>query len=162
MNTLGDIKKDFIRYYEDVASKRGLPTLFGRIMGVFFLEGRELTQKEVSDLTGYSVSSASRTLDQMMRMGLVQRHKDPSIGSYVYRMSIDYLDLAAHGLMAWIRQAEESMQNLRAVRQKMSSIKIMEGEEEEFERVHNMMRDIEEKAATMINIVKKDVAELKK
>jgi DNA-binding transcriptional regulator GbsR (MarR family) len=162
MNTLEDIKKDFIRYYEDVASKRGLPTLFGRIMGVFFLEGRELTQKEVSDLTGYSVSSTSRTLDQMMRMGLVQRHKDPSLGSYVYSMSVDYMDLAAHGLMAWIRQAEESMQSLRAIRQKMSSIEIVEGKKEEFERVHNMMRDIEEKAVTIINIVKKDVAELKK
>ena len=162
MNTLEDIKKDFVRYYEDVASRRGLPTLFGRTMGVFFLEGRELTQKEVSDLTGYSVSSASRTLDQMMRMGLVQRHKDPTQGSYVYRMSVNYLDLAAHGLMAWIHQAEESIQSLSSIREKMSSTEIEEEEKEEFERVHNMMRDIEEKALTIIKIVKRGVEELKK
>ncbi|MFB0558870.1 MAG: MarR family transcriptional regulator [Candidatus Bathyarchaeia archaeon] len=160
MSALEDVKAEFIRYYEDVSNKRGLPTLFGRIMGVFFLEGRELTQKEISDLTGYSISSVSRTLDQMVRMGLVQRHKDPSIGSFAYRMSINYLDLAVHGLGTWIRQAEESLQNLRNIRQKMSSIKIEEGEEAEFDRIYRMLRDIEEKGEIIIKIIKRDIEEL--
>lgn len=160
MVSLEDVKAEFIRYYEDVTNKRGLPTLFGRIMGVFFLESRKLTQREISDLIGYSISSVSRTLDQMVRMGLVQRHKDPSIGSYAYRMSINYLDLAVHGLGTWIRQAEESLQNLRNIRQRMSSIKIEEGEEAEFDRIYSMLSDIDEKGEIIIKIIKKDIEEM--
>ncbi|MFX0153435.1 MAG: hypothetical protein ACFE9Q_02810 [Candidatus Hodarchaeota archaeon] len=47
-------------------------------MATFFLEGRELNQKELSDLTGYSVLSISRAVDQMAKMGILQKHKNPS------------------------------------------------------------------------------------
>ncbi|MFQ6126881.1 MAG: hypothetical protein ACE5R6_20065 [Candidatus Heimdallarchaeota archaeon] len=82
-------------------------------MTIFFLEGWELIQKEVSDLTGCSVSSVSRLLDQMGQMCLVQRYKDPSLGHYVYCIPIDYHNLTINGLEAWIKQAEESIEEIK-------------------------------------------------
>lgn len=162
MISLQEIKTEFLRIYERIASKRGLPTLFGRIMAVFFLEGRELSQKEVSDLTGYSISSVSRLLDQMGRMGLVQRYKDPTLGRFVYHMPIDYHNLTISGLEAWIRQAEESIEEIKNLRQKVDIFKSQKGEEADINHLHAMLKSIEEKSQSVLNIIKKDIKELKR
>jgi len=78
MKSLQEIKAEFVQIYEDMLRAKGLPTIFGRIMATLLLEGRELSHKEISNLTGYSISSVSRTLDQMVRMGIVHKHKDVS------------------------------------------------------------------------------------
>ena len=98
----------------------------------------------------------------MIRMGLVQRHKDPSIGSFVYLMNIDYRDLAIHGLLTWVRQAEESRENLRNIRQKMGSLEIEEAEKEEANRIYNMLKDIEEKSEIILDVIKRYIAELRR
>jgi len=162
MSSLQEIKTECIRIYEGIASRRGLPTLLGRIMAVFFLEGRELSQKEVSDLTEYSVSSVSRTLDQMFRMGIVHRHKDPSLGHFVYHMNIDYRDLAIGGLETWIRQAEASKEEIKNLRRKVNALKLKGGEEAETNRLHAMLKDMEEKLESVLDIIKKDIRELER
>ncbi len=162
MSSLQAIKTEFIRIYEDVAGRRGLPTILGRIMAVFFLEGPELSQKEVSGLTGYSVSSVSRTLDQMVRMGLVHRHRDPGHRHFVYHMDADYYDLAVSGLEAWIGQAEATRQQLEYLRQKVNILKPKGQEQAEANRFRTMLSNMEEKLGSLLHVVAKDVEELKK
>jgi len=161
MSSLQEIKTEFIRIYEGIAIRRGFPALLGRIMAVFFLEGRELSQKEVSDLTGYSVSSVSRTLDQMLRMGIVHKHKDPSLNRFVYHMNIDFRDLAISGLETWIRHAEASKEEIKNLRLKVSILKSKEKEDAEINRLHTMLKDIEEKIESVLRLIKKDIEELK-
>lgn len=162
MSSLEEVRTEFIRIYENVAFKRGLPTILGRIMAVFFLEGRELSQKEVSDLTGYSISSVSRTLDQMVRMGLIHKHKDPSHRHFVYHMNIDYHDLAISGLDTWIRQAEASQEEMRNLRMRIEALKLKGEEATEAKRLRSMLKNIEEKVESLLNIIKNNVEELKR
>jgi DNA-binding transcriptional regulator GbsR (MarR family) len=148
--------------YEDVAGRRGLPAILGRVMAVFFLEGRGLSQKEVSDLTGYSVSSVSRTLDQMVRMGLIHRHRDPSHRHFVYHMDIDYYDLAISGLEAWIGQAEATREQLKSLRQKVSVFELKGEDKAEANRFHALLKNMGEKLDSLLHVIAKDVEELKR
>jgi len=157
MSSLQEVKTEFIHIYEGIANRRGLSTLLGRIMAVFFLEGRELSQKEVSDLTGYSVSSVSRTLDQMYRMGIVHKHKDPALNSFVYHMNIDFRDLAIGSLEVWVRQAEESKEEIKNLRQKVNALKSKGEENAEIIRLYTMLKDIEEKMESLLDMIKRNI-----
>ncbi len=160
MSSLQEVKREFIQIYENIASKRGLPTLLGRIMAVFFFEGRALSQKEVADLTGYSISSVSRTLDQMLRMGIVHKHKDPSIKRFVYHMNIDFRALAISGLETWVRQAEASKEEIKRLRLKVRALKL-KGEEAEINRLYALLKDIEEKMESVLSVIKEDIEKLR-
>jgi len=162
MSSLQEVNTEFIQIYEGVASKRGLPTLFGRIMAIFLLEERELSQKDVSDLSGYSVSSVSRTLDQMVRMGLVHKHKDASLRQFVYHMNVDYYDLAISGLETWMRQAEISINEMGSLRRKIEALRLAGEEKIEADCLHETLKDIEEKTGSILGIIKKDVEELRR
>lgn len=162
MSSIREIKTEFIRIYEDVAARRGLPAILGRVMAVFFLEGRGLSQKEVSDLTGYSVSSVSRTLDQMVRMGLVHRHRDPSHRRFVYHMDIDYYDLAISGLEAWIGQAQATKEQLESLRQRVSVFELEGEDQAEANRLHALLKNMGEKLDSLLHVIAKDVEELKR
>ena len=76
MNSIQEIRAGFIRIYEDIVRAKGLPTIMGRILAVLLLEGRELDHKEISSLTGYSMASVNRTLNQLVNFGMVHKHKD--------------------------------------------------------------------------------------
>jgi len=131
-------------------------------MAIFFLEGRDLSQKEISELTGYSISSVNRILQQMILMGLVRKYRDPSLGRFVYHMSIDYLDLAIGGLEAWLKQAEASKEEIRKLRLKVESLGEKEKERAEIQHLHSMLKDIEEKMESLFEVIRKDIEELKR
>ena len=103
MKSLQEIKAEFVQIYEDMLRAKGLPTIFGRIMATLLLEGRELSHKELSNLTGYSISSVSRTLDQMVRMGIVHKHKDAALKHFVFHVSGDFPEMIASGMETYAR-----------------------------------------------------------
>ena len=162
MSSIEEIKTEFIQIYENVAIKRGLPAILGRIMAVFFMEGRELSQKEVSDLTGYSVTSVSRTLEQMVRMGLVHKHKGSSHRGFVYHMNIDYHDLAIGGLSTWMNQAKASIGEMRSLRLRIENLEPQDRDSEEAERIGEMLKNIEEKTQSLLSIIGNAIEELKR
>jgi DNA-binding transcriptional regulator GbsR (MarR family) len=161
MGSLKDIKADFIRIYEGIAIRRGQSAILGRIMGAFFTEGRELSQKELSVLTGYSVSSVSRALDHMLALGIVQEHKDLSREYSVYNMSVDFLYLVIAGLDAFIRQAEASQKEIEALRKKMEATSFSKDEKAEANTLHARFRKLEEGMMLFAEISKKNIDELK-
>jgi len=162
MSSLQALKTEFIRVYEGVASRRGLPTIFGRIMAVFFLEERELNQKELADLTSYSVSSVSRALDQMVRMGLVHKHKSPSGDYSVYHMSVDLGDLALSGLRAWVEQAEMNRRELEGLRKKLESARIRKGEMAEASHLDGMLKRFDEKFQLVLRVMREGIERLER
>jgi len=162
MNSLREVKTEFMRIYEGIASRRGLPAIIGRIMAAFFIEERELNQRELSDITGYSLSSVSRALDQMVRMGLVTKYKEPSRECFVYRMKTDFSDLAIGGLEAWIRQAEIGKSEIENLRRKIENLTFRKEEETKAKRLYNMLKEIEKKMDLLIEVIREDVVELRK
>lgn len=161
MGTLKDIKAEFMRIYEGIAIRRGQSAILGRTMGAFFTEGRELSQKELSALTGYSVSSISRTLDQMAVLGIAQEYKNPSREYSVYSMSVDFIYLVIAGLEAFIRSAEVSQKEVEALRKKMETMSFAKDEKAEANVLHARLKKLEEGMALFAEISMKNINEMK-
>ncbi len=160
MSSFKEIKAEFIRIYEDIARMRGLPTVLGRIMAVFFLEGRELSHKEISNLTGYSISSVSRTLDQMVQMGIVHKHKDASLKHFVYHMNVDVRELIVNGLERWISASESRREDIKTLARKLSVLKSGEAEQNEIHRLQAVLKGLDETIGTIQEVTKKVMKEL--
>ena len=161
MSSLKEIKAEFIRIYEDIVRAKGLPTILGRIMAVFLLEGRELSHKEISDLTGYSISSVSRTLDQMVRMGIVHKHKDVSLKRFVYHVNIDFRELFVNVLERLIKQFEASREEIKNLTRKVSALKSKGEEQAEIDRLQAMLKNFEEIIESALKNTKIIMKELK-
>lgn len=61
--------------FEALFKVRGMGDLHGRVFGAILLSVKEMTQDEISDFTGYSVPAVSSALDELVRVGLVNKHK---------------------------------------------------------------------------------------
>jgi len=161
MGPLREVKAEFMRIYEGIAIRRGASAILGRIMAAFFMEGRELSQKELSSLTGYSVSSVSRTLNQMIALGIVQEHKDTSREYSVYRMSVDFVYIIIAGLDAFVRQAEMSKKEIAALRRRMEDLSFGREEKAEANVLHARLKKIEDGMALFAEVVSGAIGELR-
>ncbi|MBD3226996.1 MAG: MarR family transcriptional regulator [Candidatus Lokiarchaeota archaeon] len=155
MNSLEDIKTEFIHIYERIAERRGLPGIVGRIMGVLFLEKNAMNQKKLSELTGYSISSISRALDQMIRLGIIEKRKHKSNEYYIYEMKSSFIDLAIMGLKRWIQQAEISKSEISKLEDKIYLKTIKSNNLNEAENLKNALN-------TFVNEINKFTEELEK
>lgn len=158
--SLEEIKTEFVRIYEDLVRTKGLPPIYGRIMATFLLEGPELSHKEISNLTGYSISSVSRTLDQMVRMGIVRKHKHVSLKYFVYRVNIDLGALAISAFKTQIGSYEGYLKEIENLTLKASTIKSKGKEQAGINRLQAMLKDFSKTMKHILESMKKVVAEL--
>ena len=161
MSSLQEIKAEFIRIYEDMVRAKGQPAIFGRVMAVLLLEGRELSHKEISDLTGYSISSVSRTLDQMGRMGIVHKHKDVSLKHFVFHVSVDFPEMLANSLETLIGVYGQKTEELKDLTQKVSALKSKGKEKAEIDRLQSTLRKFEKTLEFVEGILKTSIKELR-
>ena len=161
MSSLQEIKAEFIRIYEDMLRAKGLPTIFGRIMAVLLLEGRELSHKEISNLTGYSISSVSRTLDQMVRMGTVHKHKDASLKHFVFHVSVDFPEMLANGAETMVRVYEAQREKMKNLTRELSAMKSKGKEQDEINRLQATLEKIEKTIEFVEGITKNTIKELR-
>jgi len=161
MSSLQEIKAEFVRIYEDMVRAKGQPAIFGRVMAVLLLEGRELSHKEISDLTGYSVSSVSRTLDQMGRMGIVHKHKDVSLKHFVFHVRVDFSEMLANSLETMIGVYEQKREEMKDLTQKVSALKSKGKEKAEIDRLQSTLRKFEKTMEFVEGILKTSIKELR-
>ena len=159
MNSLEEIKADFVRIYEDMVRAKGLPTIFGRIMATLLLEGRELSHKEISNLTGYSISSVSRTLDQMIRMGIVHKHKDASLKHFVFHACADFPEMIASGMETVLRVYEAQREEMKKLTRKVRSMK--SDENAEINRLLATLENVEKTIEFAERVMKSTIEELR-
>jgi DNA-binding transcriptional regulator GbsR (MarR family) len=139
MNSLQEIRAGFIRIYEDIVRAKGLPAIMGRILAVLFLEGRELSHKEVSSLTGYSMASVNRTLNQLVNMGMVHKHKDPLKKHFVFHTSIDFPELFADSLEKMMQVYRTQRNEINELTQKLDSLQSKGNEQAEIKHVRTVL-----------------------
>ena len=154
MSSLKEIRTEFIHLYESIFTRRGLPPIMGRIVAVFLLEERELTQQEISELVGYSVSSVNRALDDMISRGILSKRKDArSLRQFVYRMNLDMREMAGGILKVVIESTTTSIEELRSLLNRMVTLKPKKAENDEFLRIKTILRKNEEYLASLIQIL---------
>jgi len=161
MNSLEEIKAEFVRIYEDILRARGLPTIFGRIMATLLLEERELSHKEISNLTGYSISSVSRTLDQMIRMGIVRKHKDASLKHFVFHVIVDFPEMIASGMETMLRVYEAQREELKNLTPKLSALKSKGKQQAEINRLQVTLEKVAKTIEVAEGIMKNSIKELR-
>lgn len=160
MNSINQFKREFLRIYEQIAQRRGLSPILGRIMGVFFLEENELNQKELSEKTDYSISSISRALEQMIRLGIVTKHKHTSREYFVYDMSESFFDLALRGIKRWTEQAEQNRKQINALLRKVEDSTFSPEENGESQQLKAILKSLTEDIKLFINAMGKAIQQL--
>jgi DNA-binding transcriptional regulator GbsR (MarR family) len=160
MTSIQEIKAKFVQIYEDMLRAKGLPTIFGRIMATLLLEGHELSHKEISNLTGYSISSVSRTLDQMVRMGIVHKHKDASLKHFVFHVSVDFPEMTASGMETILRVYGTQREEIEKLMEKVKSLKSKE-KKVEINRLHATLENAAKTIEFAERIIENTIRELR-
>ncbi|WP_424359276.1 GbsR/MarR family transcriptional regulator [Methanocella sp. MCL-LM] len=75
--------------FEALFKARGMGDLHGRVFGAILLSVNEMTQDDIGLFTGYSVPAVSSALDELVRVGLVNRHKRQDSRKYYYSSKAD-------------------------------------------------------------------------
>jgi len=161
MSSLEEFKAEFTQIYEDMLRAKGLPTIFGRIMAILLLEKHELSHKEISNLTGYSISSVSRTLDQMVKMGIVHKHKDASLKHFVFHVSVNFPEMIASSMETMLRVYKAQREEMKNLTQKVRSLKSKEKDKTEINRLQATLEKILETIEFVEDIMKKTIKELR-
>ena len=161
MNSLQEIRAGFIRIYEDIIRAKGLPAIMGRIMAVLLLEGRELNHKEISSLTGYSMASVNRTLNQLASMGMVHKHKDPLRKHFVFHASVDFSELFAGSLEKMMRVYGTQRDEVNELTQKLDSLESKGNEQAEIKRVRDVLNKFDRVLEVAMEVLENMLKELR-
>jgi len=161
MDSLEEIKTEFIQIYEDMLRAKGLPTIFGRIMATLLLETRNLSHKEISNLTGYSISSVSRTLEQMVRMGIVHKHKDASLKHFVFHVSVDFPEMTASSMETMLRVYKAQRDKIKDLTQKVRPLKSRKKDKAEISHLQATLEKIAKTIEFAEGIIENAIKELR-
>ena len=161
MNSLQDIRAGFIRIYEDIMRAKGLPTIMGRIMAVLLLEDRELNHKEISSLTGYSMASTNRTLNQLVSMRMVHKHKDALRKHFVFHANVDFPELFADSIEKMVRVYETQRDEINNLIQKLNSLESEGKEQAEINRLRPMLKKFERVLEVAMEVLENMMKELR-
>jgi len=161
MNSLQEIRAGFIRIYEDIIRAKGLPAIMGRIMAVLLLEGRELNHKEISSLTGYSMASVNRTLNQLASMGMVHKHKDPLRKYFVFHASVDFPELFADSIEKMMRVYGTQRDEVNELTQKLNSLDAKGNEQAEIKRVRDVLNKFDRVLEVAMEVLENMLKELR-
>ena len=155
MDSLQEIRAEFIRVYEDIMRAKGLPTIMGRILAVLLLEERELNHKELSNLTGYSMASVNRTLNQLVSMGVVHKHKDAVQKYYVFHVNIDFPEMFAKSIEKMLKTYETQRDEINNLTQKLTEIESKGKEQAEAKRLRAILRKFNEMLEGTMEVLEK-------
>lgn len=75
--------------FEALFKARGMGDVHGRVFGALILSPRALTQDEIGTYTGYSVPAVSAALDDLDRLGFVQRSRRQNSRKNFYSSKLD-------------------------------------------------------------------------
>jgi DNA-binding transcriptional regulator GbsR (MarR family) len=161
MNAIQDIRDGFARVYEDIMRAKGLPTIMGRIMAILLIEGRELDHKEISELTGYSMASVNRTLNQLVTFGMVHKHKDTVKKHFVFHVNIDFPELFAGSLEKIVKVYGTQRDELNNLLQKLAALESSEKEQDEVNRLHFTLEKFEKILGITMGVLENTIKELR-
>ena len=133
----------------------------GRIMAVLLLEGRELNHKEISSLTGYSMASVNRTLNQLVSLGMVHKHKDPLSKHFVFHASIDFSELFAGSLEKMLKVYGTQRDEVNGLTQKLDSVESKGNAQAEIKRVRDVLNKFDRVLEVAMEVLENMLKELR-
>ena len=130
-------------------------------MAVILLEGRELNHKEISNLTGYSMASVNRTLNQLVTMGIIHKHKDPQQKYYVFHISVDYPQIFADSIEKFINIYETQRKEISSLTQKLTELESEGKNQTEIKRLQIVMKNFDMLLEATMKVLERITKELR-
>ena len=88
------IEKEFVDFYINVGKSWGLDTLSSKLIGILYLEPKEICIEKLAEKTGYSLASISNKMRFIESFGVIKRIKKPGSKKVFYYMEKDAIKLA--------------------------------------------------------------------
>lgn len=85
-------KEEFIDLVCETNKLKGLDELSSRIIGILFIEPKEVSLDELSKRTGYSLSSVSTAMKLLVRSDFIKRVKKPKSKKIYFYMEKELLE----------------------------------------------------------------------
>jgi len=133
----------------------------GRVLAILLLEGRELDHKEISSLTGYSMASVNRTLNQLVSFGMLHKHKDPLKKHFVFHTSVDFSELFADSLEKMLRVYETQRDEVNELTQKLNSLDAKGNKQAEIKRVRDVLNKFDRVLEVAVEVLENMLKELR-
>jgi DNA-binding transcriptional regulator GbsR (MarR family) len=125
---LGEIEKDIVEFLVNsplfVGQSEYMPTIKS-----YFITRRDLTQKDMKDLTGYSTGVISQALRELVEIGFIEKANVSKMGKITYSMSsivTSFLNFYLDGFKqydAWKEELEEIMADLEKKKEKLKELR---------------------------------------
>ncbi len=131
------------------------------IMAVLLLEGRELDHKEISSLTGYSMASVNRTLNQLVNFGMVHKHKDAVKKHYVFHVNIDFPGIFADTLEKLVKVYGTQVNELNTLLQKVATLESDKTEQDEIDQLRRTLTNFKSILESTMHVLDKTINELR-
>jgi len=154
-------KEQFIELLAELQRDKGLDELTSRVIGILFIEPREVALEELSERTGYCLSAVCTSMKMLVRTGIIRRVKKPGSRKVYFFLEKDILAIfrqsmkTMEGSMSLLKtrlpqiiekyrteKSESSRNELRVVEEYYTDVVAMEGL---FKKIQEMFDDIYKK-----------------
>jgi len=90
---MATFEEEFISFAEEVFKSFGLDCLSSKLIGIIYLEPKEISMENLSKQTGYSLASISNKMKLLEGIGIVQRVKKPGTKRVFYFMDKSIINI---------------------------------------------------------------------
>lgn len=133
-----DYEKELIEFYKDVGKVRGQNPKFSTMLGYMMIHG-SLTQKQLKELTGFSLATVSNTLNAMILMKLATKRRIK--GTNAFKYIVDLSQIAVRSTSNKIEEFEKQVKfyKMMVSKLKQKEYRDKEGQSMLLERLSQML-----------------------
>jgi len=160
MRRIEELEGEFLSLWEDMAEARGFDRALGRIICILLLEARSLSQREISEATGYSVPTVSKALNTLTSLGSVRKARKPRARTTLYYVEMHPLEMLSGAVAKWMLIAEIMGRRVAEIQRKMEEVR-----GEDVERAQRLARRLTELASSlprMLEVMERAMNELRR
>lgn len=140
---LSEVKEKLTVLWERLAQARGFDLLLGRVLAHLYISEKPLSQKELSEITNFSVPAISRTLDQLVALGGVKKFKKKGERTYYYSALATPQQMVVAGLSKWVEDQQTMRRELWMLKAKLDSAALTKEEKKEASKLVATINDFE-------------------
>lgn len=142
-----NIEKEFVNFYVQVGKTWGLDNLSSKLIGILYLEPKEISIEDLAKRTGYSLASISNKMRYLENFGVLQRIKKPGSKKVFYYMEKDCIKLTQmHFEKIYSTEILPAKELMPRLLDKFKKEKLNKKEREKYEIIknyHKQMLDVE-------------------
>lgn len=153
MQHLDEVENEVIILWEELAEARGFDRIVGRIIITLLIEEAPLSQQDLSEKTGYSIPTISKTLKTLTSLGSVRKMKQPGKRLTLYCADVNPPDMLSGALRNWVVMARMIERRISNIEQKLEKAKEMNPNRAE--KLRKILMEFTASIPKMINIIEK-------